>query len=242
MKIITIASVKGGVGKTTLTINIGQVLADMGYQVLVVDHDSNNNLTDYFLLKEDYESAKESNVYHFLTKRKKAKDVIFKCNLLDLIPATVSILDVAEEVSSKSVGALTIIKRELKKLDYDYVIIDTPPRNNSYELKSAIYAADIVLSPVSLSRWTIQGLDFLEADIHEVFLKTKFEPTFKLVPTKVTKAEIKKILGLHDLPMTKQHISRAAPLKTSVNNRIPIKKESKSWIEFLSLTKELVAN
>jgi len=240
MKIITIASIKGGVGKTTLTINIGQVLADLGYKTLVIDHDSNNNLTDYFLPEKFYKDIEFANVYDFLTKRKNATDVIYKCNALDLMPATLSIVEVSYEISSKSIAFLTRVKRELKKLDYDYIIIDTPPRNNSYELKSAIYSADIVLSPVSVSRWAIQGLSLLKKDINEVFDNTKFKPYFKLVPTMVTKSEVKKILGVGNLPVTKQYISKSSPLKTSVNNRKPIKKESKSWLEFINLTKELV--
>jgi len=240
MKIITIASVKGGVGKTTLTINIGQVLADMGHKVLLVDHDPNNNLTDYFISEDLDEKVQHANVYHFLTKRKTIQEVIYSCNGLDLIPATRSIAKVEKEIKV-NLSILTRLKTEFGKLDYDYIIIDTPPKDDSYELRSAIYAADLILSPISFSRWTMQGIELLKEDINEVFAMTNIKPKFKVIPTIVNKRDIKRILDMENIPATRQHISRAEPLRSSVDNRKAIKKESKSWIEFFELTKELIA-
>ena len=66
MKIITIASLKGGVGKSTLAIFLSQALAQLNTRVLVIDADPNNNMTDYFLRKIPSEEIESRNLYHVL--------------------------------------------------------------------------------------------------------------------------------------------------------------------------------
>lgn len=151
MKIITVASLKGGAGKTTIAVFLARAFRELNKQVLVVDLDHNNNLTDYFLRGKDPEELENLNVYHVLTGRKNIQDCIYESSDttdIDVLPCTISLNKIGSELA-RDPGALLRFGPQLKKLSYDIVIIDTPPAL-CFELSAGLYASHVVLSPLSL--------------------------------------------------------------------------------------------
>ena len=109
------------------------------------------------------EAIEERNLYHVLTNRKRIEDCIFHTYLsVDVLPAT-PILSRIEVELARDPGALLRFPTLVRSLDYDYVVIDTPP-SISFALTAALYTCDVVISPVSWSRWTIQGYSLLKEE------------------------------------------------------------------------------
>ncbi len=128
--VISVANQKGGgVGKTTLTMNLGHALADMGKRVLLVDVDPQFNLT-FGLIGMDVLRYGESNVGTLMTRESDIGDTVVQVREnLDLIPSHLNL-------SAKEIEIINAYNRErrLEKAltpilpDYDYVLIDNPPR------------------------------------------------------------------------------------------------------------------
>jgi len=238
MKIITIASVKGGVGKSTLAINIAISLTNQNYRILAIDLDANNNLTDFFLRNESIDDLENSNVYHFLTKRLSLDKIIRKTEHLDVLPSTLTLNKVGIELALKP-ASLMRIKPKLKALNYDYIIVDTPP-NQYYEMKAGLYISDLVLCPVNFSRWVFQGVNILREELRDVEESIGFIPELKIVPSMVSNSQYQKILDFaKTLPLTNQYISKSESVRTCSDNGIPLRQETKSWHEFNKLSEEV---
>lgn len=238
MKIITVASLKGGVGKTSLSTFLSQALSTRGEKVLVIDADPNNNATDYFLREYDINDIEENNLYHFL-KGGDPYDCIYNAQLsLDIIPCTLTLNKIGIEMFSKPAGMIKF-KKSLQQLPYSYIIIDTPP-SLSYEFRVSLNAADIVLSPVNFSRWTLQALELLKEELEEVESKA----TLKAVPSIVSDMENLKLRQLdfeftEAFKFTEAFIRKSSQIKSANDKGGLLKQQSKSWNEFCSLAGEL---
>ena len=195
--ILCVSSLKGGVGKTTIAAFLAQALRSLGRSVLSVDLDHNNNLTDYYLREEDGASAggiESANVRHVLTGARKIEPLrsiegplgtIWSSPLGDIIPATPSLATVGYELASNPASVLRL-RSGLRRLEgYDVVIIDTPPAL-TLELNAGLYAADVVLVPISASRWTIQGYQTIEGEIAKVAEAVGSSPRIIAIPSMVS--------------------------------------------------------
>lgn len=179
MKVITYASKKGGVGKTTSSIMTALILSE-NHKVLLIDLDSQNALSDFFF--EDYELIKDSTIHEYITAKKSFNEVIHKLsNNLDVIPCklefeTVDKLNIA--------GKELLLKTALNSVNYDYVIIDTPP-NLLSETAIGLVAAHKIILPVKLERMDTRAINFtfnkIEKEIKPV-LNPELE-TINILPT-----------------------------------------------------------
>ncbi|MFN1833926.1 ParA family protein [Balneola sp. MJW-20] len=126
MKTIALTNQKGGVGKTTTTINVGAGLAKLGKKVLLIDLDPQANLT-YSLRTHSHRL--EKTIYHALRGQVNVDDVIVKHNGFDFIPSSLELsgaeLELASEPARESL--LKNVMKQLEGKDYDYVLIDCPP-------------------------------------------------------------------------------------------------------------------
>ena len=175
MDIITIYNNKGGVGKTTLTINIAACLSKRKYSVLVVDTDPQANTTKQLLgyaenkpekyLEDIFTDDKQLNfpisdcIQHVFTKN---KNKIIRTKI-DIIPiAKNNTVD-----SNISVEYIADCIRLVNEDKYDFVIIDTNPTvsRNSF---SALFAADFVLVPMLADRYSLDGWNEVINVIEEV--------------------------------------------------------------------------
>lgn len=162
MKTISIMNHKGGTGKTTSSINIGAGLAKKGLKVLLLDIDSQANLTEG-LGKGDPELS----VYDSIRENKKLP-ILHVSENLDLVPSSIDLLGAEMEIVSK-IGREQILHKLLKPIrsEYDYIIIDCPPSVGLLTV-NAMVASDTILLPLQGEYFAYKGVDRLLGIVNEV--------------------------------------------------------------------------
>lgn len=155
-QVISVANQKGGVGKTTTSINLAAALAGLGRRVLMVDLDPQANATSGL----GVESASESSIYNVLMDGLPLAEVMRSTDIegLDVAPAHID-LSAAELELVSALAREYALKRALDKaeLPHDYVIIDCPPSLGLLTL-NALVASDNVVIPVQCEFYALAGL------------------------------------------------------------------------------------
>ncbi|CAM4381743.1 sporulation initiation inhibitor Soj [Bacillus manliponensis] len=159
-KIIAIANQKGGVGKTTTSVNLGAGLAQVGKKVLLVDIDAQGNATTGVgVEKSDLDDC----IYNVLVEDTDVSTVIQKTATenLDVLPATIQLAG-AEIELVPTISREVRLKRALQPIrnQYDYIIIDCPPSLGLLTI-NALTAADSVIIPVQCEYYALEGLSQL---------------------------------------------------------------------------------
>ena len=165
-RIIAVANQKGGVGKTTTSINLAACLAEKGKKVLAVDMDPQGNLTSGLGVDKD---SVEKSIYELIIGEVDIKEVINKEVLenLDSIPTSIDLS--AAEIELIGVDDKEYILRnaiDQVKDQYDFVIIDCPPSLSMLTI-NAMTTADSVIVPIQCEYYALEGLSQL---IHTVEL------------------------------------------------------------------------
>lgn len=175
-KIIAITNQKGGVGKTTTTINLAAGLAAHGKSVLVIDSDPQGNATSGFGVDKN---ELEHTIYQILIEEKNLDEVIIKTEYkVDIIPANVELAGAEAELVT-AVARETRLRNALQKIEpiYDYILIDCPPSLGFLTL-NALTACHSVLLPVQCEFYALEGLAQLMNTIELV--KENLNPNLEL--------------------------------------------------------------
>ncbi|GGE06041.1 sporulation initiation inhibitor protein Soj [Marinithermofilum abyssi] len=156
-KVIAIANQKGGVGKTTTSINLGTSLAHQGKKCLIVDIDPQGNTTSGLgINKGDVEVC----IYDVLIEELSISNVVLSTDIdnLDLVPATIELAG-AEIELVQTLSREQRLKRALQPIqdDYDYILIDCPPSLGVLTINS-LTAAHTVLIPIQCEFYALEGL------------------------------------------------------------------------------------
>lgn len=154
-KIISIANQKGGVGKTTTTINLSSLLAAAEKKTLLVDIDPQSNSSSGLSINNHNPS-----VYEVLIGNIDAKEAIINSYMpfLDILPANINLVGAEIEMVDMEhrEGLLKTALKEIRN-EYDYIIIDCPPSLGLLTLNS-LCASDSVLIPVQCEYFALEGL------------------------------------------------------------------------------------
>ena len=165
-RIIAIANQKGGVGKTTTSINLSSCLAEKGKKVLAIDLDPQGNMTSGLGVDKD---VVDNTVYELILGDCSIKESISKTVVenLTIIPSNVNLAGAEIEllgINDKEYILKTAV--DYIKDDYDFIIIDCPPSLNMLTV-NAMTTADTVLVPIQCEYYALEGLSQL---IHTINL------------------------------------------------------------------------
>ncbi len=182
--VIGVVNQKGGVGKTTTSVNLGAALAEKGKKVLLIDIDAQANMTTHLGLgpKEDSQGIEaaalvpEFTIYDVLKGSKSIHEVtLHRSERLDVVPSSL-LLSAADLELGGVVGRELILKRALEKVrnEYDVVVIDCPPALGLLSL-NALAAVEKVIIPVQSEYLALHGVRQLLDTIDQV--RSIYNPT-----------------------------------------------------------------
>jgi chromosome partitioning protein len=159
-RIIAIANQKGGVGKTTTTVNLGAALAEMGYRVLVIDLDPQGNATTGLGVEA---RNFEYSMYDVIMRDQPLEDCIEPTSVKNLFvaPATIDLAGIEIELVPAFSRELKL-KRAIDTVvdDFDFVLIDCPPSLGLITV-NGLAAADEVMVPIQCEYYALEGLSQL---------------------------------------------------------------------------------
>lgn len=201
-KIIAIANQKGGVGKTTTSVNLGAGMATLGKRVLLVDIDPQGNTTSGVgVNKADVGNC----IYDILINEINPLETILETQIegLHIIPATI-------QLAGAEIELVSTISRELKlkkalnavKHNYDYIIIDCPPSLGILTINS-LTAADSVIIPIQCEYYALEGLSQLLNTVRLV--QKNLNPHLKIEGVLLTMLDARTNLGIQVIEEVKKY-------------------------------------
>lgn len=172
-RIITVATQKGGVGKTTTTYALATVLSHRGFRVLAVDMDPQGNLS--FAMNAEME--KSAIIYDVLKGNIKAAFAVQHRAIVNIIPTNILLSAVEMEFTGKGREFLLKSALDTLKQDYDYILIDSPPGLGVLTV-NALVAADYLILPMLADIFSLQGL----TQVHDtvVHVRNTCNPELKI--------------------------------------------------------------
>ncbi len=180
--ILTIANQKGGIGKTTTSINVAAGLAKRGKKVLLLDLDPQANSTLTYLGFDEFGSS----IYDFLIENAPPEDVILgtKIESLSVMPARISLA----KMESKLVGEFDAPFRLKDKLEpiknrYDFIVIDTPPTLGLITVNALVASTHLVI-PIQSSYFALEGTDDLLETVEKI--KARPNPNLQMLGVVIT--------------------------------------------------------
>ncbi len=243
--IISILNMKGGVGKTTTSVNLAQGLGELGYKTLLIDFDPQANSTDMFINYDNHsytyidEVLNGEDIQVYSTKD---KNVSIVPSRLDLATTEKNILLSTKAQHNRLYKALRGIKNE-----FDYIIIDCPPILNLLTV-NALNASNEVIIPIKIDKAAHKGFHITLENIKEISdsydLDIKYRVLFTMVTrTKVDAQKIEEITKecTNENVIQTRIRNQAKPIKeASYNQEVIINGKSGVGNDYLNLVNELL--
>ena len=204
-EIMAIANQKGGVGKTTTTINLSAALAEKGKKVLVIDMDPQGNTTSGLGLDKNNQKY---TVYDLLLGEASIEECIVRevFDNLDVLPSNVDLS--GSEIELIGVERKEyILKENVRQVkdDYDYIIIDCPPSLSMLTI-NAMTTADTILVPIQCEYYALEGLSQLIYTISLV--KERLNPELEIEGVVFTMYDARTNLSLQVVENVKGYLKQ----------------------------------
>ena len=249
-KIIALANQKGGVGKTTTTMNLGASLATLEKSVLIIDADPQANASSG--LGVDIKEV-ECSLYECIINKTDVRDAIYTTDIdnLDIIPSHIDL--VGEEIEMLNMeNREKILRRLLEPIraDYDYILIDCSPSLGLITV-NALTAADSVIIPVQCEYFALEGISKLLNTIK--IIKNKLNPALEIEGFLLTMYDSRLRLANQIYDEVKRHfqelvfktvIQRNVKLSESPSHGLPVilyDADSTGSKNHLALAKEIIS-
>lgn len=202
-RIIAIANQKGGVGKTTTTINLSACLAEAGKKVLTIDMDPQGNTTSGLGVDKN---ECENTVYELILRECSFQESLVHTEFegLDLIPSNVNLAGAEIELLNIE-NREYVLHNEIEKVkdDYDFIIIDCPPSLNMLTV-NAMTTATTVLVPIQCEYYALEGLTQLMYTINLV--QERLNPLLKMEGVVFTMYDARTNLSLQVVENVKENL------------------------------------
>ncbi len=251
VEVIAVANQKGGVGKTTTTINLGTSLASFEKRVLIIDFDPQGNTTSGLGIDKN---SLNNDIYDVIAKKTPAEKAVIKKHLdsLHIIPATMDLAGFDVEYSDYE-NREYILKSYMNEFagNYDYCLIDCPPSLSLLTLNSLVFAHSVII-PVQCEFFSLEGVAQLLTTID--IIKKNFNPDLKIKGILMTMHDRRTNLSTQVLEEAKKYfgkyifnttISRSVRLGESPSHGKPIMLydiRSVGSEQYLKLAEEIVVN
>ena len=217
MEVIAIVNQKGGVGKTTSTINLGVALSREDRRVLLIDLDPQSNLTMGLVTPDPYKLT--NTVRECMERVIRGSDPLVEDAILtsiegvDILPSNLDLIETEINLGN-AVSRETVLKRLLKPLKnkYDYVLIDCPPSLGIFTL-NALTAADSVIVPVNPEYFATKGLELLTRTIRSV--RSTLNPKLKIKGILLTMTSSRAVFYKEVRSYVQNEIGRSVPVFAS---------------------------
>ena len=250
-RITAVANQKGGVGKTTSSVNIAASLAAAGKNVLLVDADPQGNSTSGLGLDKDNLNG---SLYDLYTNTKKMDEIIAATGLehLKIVSSNIELIGAELELAAKE-GRESILKNALDQVrhQYDYVFIDCPPSLSLLTL-NALVAADSLLIPMQCEYYALEGISMLLRTYE--LIRDSFNPSLEIEGILLTMFDGRNSLANQVTDELKKHfgnkvyrtvIPRNVTLAEAPSHGKPVilyDIRSKGAQSYLELAKEIIEN
>lgn len=241
---ISVCNVKGGVGKTTLSVNIARKAASLGFKTLLIDCDKQGNATDQI-----WPQGREIDfpcLYDIIKKKSLLKNTIIQVDeYLSLLPSNLKNQLLETEIINTNINKGNYFKRLLDHLNLDLILFDTEPNLSQINLMALAYA-DLNIAPIKLDKNSIDGLELLLSFIKgqmnewpEMNVETRI--LINAFDKRMTAESIKKIGEVQSLGINTFNTAiRVDQSFVRSQDTGEIKKSSKAYEDVSLLTSELL--
>ncbi|MCC9167894.1 ParA family protein [Pontibacter harenae] len=250
-KTLAVVNKKGGIGKTTSTLSVGAALRELGFKVLLIDFDSQANLT-----RSLYRSPVKYTVGDFLLNKVGFDEARIKTSVgLDLLPAADELTDSEDDIAKDKIESAIYLVNAMEDVNleqYDYILIDCPPAIGTLTINALIYA-DFYVVPVQADFYSIEGIRSLIDKASKI--KKRLNPDLELIGVFLTRFNTRTNKHLHKQVYSKlKNDLKDLLLDTTIRENIALAeaiphsqdifsfdKECNGAKDYLQLTKELLS-